>query len=249
MKLAFEQVDSGKTTWAATKGRAVYGLDKGKWRRITTGNHVTSGDSGVWLIRGSAIYFRTGIRKNRRLGLRWKRIPGGLKQIDSGPKGVVCGLNSGNNIYCRLGISSRVPWGKRWLHIPGKLKYISCGDYGHWGVNRGNKIYFRIGVTRSRPAGIRWKYISGRLTQIEAGQYGQVFGVNARKQLYVRLGVTEHRPWGRRWKKIKAVTLWSYVTVGKGVLFALSARKTLYRSNLGAVSGKLPHESISIYSV
>ena len=239
MGQAFQQVDSGRTTWAATKGRAVYGLGKGKWRRLGSGNHVASGGAGVWMIRGSAIYVRTGIKRNRRLGRGWRRVPGGLKQIDSGPKGIVCGVNSGNNIYCRLGISSRIPWGRRWLHIPGKLKYISCGDYGNWGVNRVDSIYFRLGVSRGRPGGIKWKHIPGKLSQIETGQNGLVVGVNKQKQMYVRTGITERRPWGRGWKKVKGTNTWSHVTLGKGVLFALSARKTLYKSSMGAVSGKL----------
>ena len=249
MKLAFSQVDAGKTTWGATQGKAVYGLDKGKWRKLSVGNHVTSGDAGVWLIRNGLIYIRTGARKNRRLGTSWRRVPGKLTQIDSGPKGIVCGVNKYQNIYCRLGIAARTPWGKSWLHVPGKLKYISCGDYGHWGVNKYNKIYFRMAVTRSRPGGIRWKYIPGRLSQIEAGQYGQVVGVNTRKQLYVRTGVTERRPWGTRWKKVKGMNLWSHVTVGKGVLLALNARHTLYRSTLQAAGGKLLLlNEISLYS-
>ena len=241
MKLAFKQVDSGKTTWGATQGKAVYGLDKGKWRRLSVGSHVTSGDAGVWLIRSGSIYIRTGIKKNRRLGISWKKVPGTLTQIDSGPKGIVCGVNKYQIIYCRRGIAARTPWGKSWIRIPGKLKYISCGEYGNWGVNKQNKIYFRMGVSRSKPGGIKWKYIPGRLTQIEAGQYGQVVGVNTRKQLYVRTGVTQHRPWGIRWRKVKGMNLWSHVTVGKGVLFALNARQTLYRSTLQAAGGKLSY--------
>ena len=238
MRQAFQQIDSGRTTWAATKGNAIYGLSKGKWKKLGTGKHVTSGDAGVWIIRGSYIYFRTGIKKKRRLGYSWKRIPGRLVQIDSGPKGIVCGVNNNQNIYCRLGISYRYKYGRAWLHVPGKLKYISCGDYGHWGVNKADKIYFRLGVSRSRPGGVKWKHISGRLAQIEAGQYGLVVGVNKQQQMYVRTGVSEHRPWGTGWRKVKGMNQWSHVTIGKGILFALNARKTLYRSSLQAVSGK-----------
>lgn len=238
MKMAFQQVDSGRTTWGATKGRTVYGLYKGKWNRLGSGDHVTSGDAGVWMVRGSLIFIRTGIRKNRRLGTGWKRVPGSLKQIDSGPKGIVCGVNSGGKTYCRFGISRRYPWGKRWLLVPGKLKYITCGAYGHWGVKSNNKIYFRTGVTRTRPGGIRWMRVSGRLSQIEAGQYGVVVGVSPDKKIYVRVGVTELRPKGTRWKKVKELNLWSHVTIRKSVLFALSTGKTLYRSSLEAVSGK-----------
>ena len=37
-------------------------------------------------------------------GLYWEKIPGNLKQIDSGPYNVVWGVNRYNRIFCRIGI-------------------------------------------------------------------------------------------------------------------------------------------------
>ena len=88
-----------------------------------------------------------------RVGKRWIQIGGRLKQIDSGPFGIVWGINRHHNIYCRIGITWRNPKGRGWRHVGGKLKYASAGEFGIWGVNRYNNIYFRYGVTRRRPQG------------------------------------------------------------------------------------------------
>ena len=88
-------------------------------------------------------------------------------QIDSGPCGIVYGVNRHHQIFCRTGISLRQPKGTGWVRVPGALKYVSCGVYGCWGVNRANQIWFRYGVNPNRCAGQRWQYISGSLSQLE----------------------------------------------------------------------------------
>ena len=88
-----------------------------------------------------------------RAGSRWIRIPGGLKQIDSGNFGIVWGVNRHNHIWCRTGIRWNRPQGTGWRRVPGGLKYVSVGERGVWGVNRANHIYFRRGVTRGTPQG------------------------------------------------------------------------------------------------
>ena len=97
------------------------------------------------------------------------KFSGLLKQIDSGPEGIVYGVNSNNNIYCRTGISHARPHGVSWKQVPGKLKYVSCGNLGCWGVSSGDFIWFRRGVTAEKCEGSRWQYVSGRLKQIEVG--------------------------------------------------------------------------------
>ncbi len=94
-------------------------------------------------------------------------IPGQLKQIDSGPKGIVYGVNSLNEIYCRKGIATGNPKGSTWHHVPGGLKYVSCGRYGCWGVNSVDDIYFRSDVTPQKCEGTSWVKISGGLAQLE----------------------------------------------------------------------------------
>jgi hypothetical protein len=153
-----------------------------------------------------------------------------LKQIDSGPRGTVCGVNRYDNIYCRIQITPRYKRGRKWVRIPGKLKYISCGEYGYWGVNKANYIYFREGVTRRNPSGIKWRRIPGKLNQLEAGQYGQVWGVNRGGRIYVRTGVTEQAPWGRGWKRVRTHKKWKRITIGIGSVFGVGKKGKVYRT-------------------
>ena len=88
-----------------------------------------------------------------RVGSRWLRIPGNLMQIDSGPFGIVWGVNRRQIVFCRTGITWRNPKGSGWCRIGGKLKYISCGELGCWGVSRNRHIVFRNGVSRRKPQG------------------------------------------------------------------------------------------------
>lgn len=189
MKEQFKQIDSRGATWAVDIRNKIYALSKGKWRKVPGGlNHVSVGKAGVWGIMGNRVFYRVKVTRKRPLGIRWKRIARGLRQIDSGPKGIVCGVNNGGAILCRIGINRLRPYGRAWTRVAGKFTYISCGDFGHWAVNKANQVYFREGVTRFRPAGVRWKLIPGALSQVETGQYGQVVGVSKQGQMFVRLG-------------------------------------------------------------
>ena len=94
-----------------------------------------------------------------------------LKQIDSGPAGIVWGVNKDDDIYCRDGIKNENPKGTDWKHISGKLKYVSCGPYGCWGVNSLDNIYFRRGVTAAECSGTGWVRVSGLLRQLEVSAY------------------------------------------------------------------------------
>ena len=89
-----------------------------------------------------------------RPGRSWYRIDGSLMQIDSGPFGMVYGVNSGRYIFCRTGITWKNPKGSKWRHVPGRLKYVSAGLLGLWGVTYHNYVYFRFGVSRRNPQGI-----------------------------------------------------------------------------------------------
>lgn len=234
MKKKFTVVDTGitRTPWAVNKRGKIFVLLKGKWTLVPGQvKHISSGKAGVWGVHGGGnIYYRSGLTRKNKKGVTWKQVPGKLKQIDSGPRGVVCGVNKYDNIYCRLQITSRTPSGKTWAKLPGKLKYISCGEYGQWGVNKANMIYFRVGYSRINPLGWTWKRIPGRLSQIEAGKYGQVWGVNSAGLLFVRTGVSEQRPWGKGWKRIKTKKSYKHVTVGIGAVFGVSRKRIVYRT-------------------
>ena len=78
-------------------------------------------------------------------GRSWVRVGGTLKQIESGPNGVVWGVNRWNNIYYRAGINKRRPLGTSWIRIGGKLKHISPGCIGVYGLNTRGYIYIYRG--------------------------------------------------------------------------------------------------------
>ena len=145
-------------------------------------------------------------------------------QIDSGPKGVVCGVNRKMNIYCRFGITDQVLTGTKWTRISGSLKYISCGAYGYWGVTQSNDIYFTAVVNG---ASTKWTKIDGSLTQIEAGPKGEVWGVNVNKELYTRIGVSQSLPSGVIWKKVGSKS-YASVTIGLDKLYAVDVGYTVF---------------------
>ena len=86
-------------------------------------------------------------------GRRWIGVGGSLMQVDSGPFGIVWGVNRRQNIFFRTGITWRNPKGNGLAPRGGRLKYISCGEFGCWGVNRRNKVFFSYGVSRKTPQG------------------------------------------------------------------------------------------------
>ena len=91
-----------------------------------------------------------------KVGSRWFRIAGSLTQIDSGPFGIVWGVDRSQNVFCRTGITWGNPKGSGWRSVVGKLKYTSCGEFGCWGIRTiaGEiHIMFRYGVSRAKPEG------------------------------------------------------------------------------------------------
>lgn len=235
----FSQIDTGVSTWAIRNPRYIYGLSAKKWKKIPGRLYsVVSGKAGVWGIATlHRIYFRLGVTKRRPFGTRWKKVGGSLKQIDSGPKGLVCGVSRLNKVFCRLQICRHAPYGKRWIYVSRPFTYISIGEYGYWTLNPAGQIYFRLGVSRSRPQGYNWKKIPGNLAQISAGQYGQVYGVNKQGKMYVRLGVTENRPYGASWKHLPSVKLWAQVSIGYSSIYTLDTARVAYRANPLAIGG------------
>ena len=218
------QLDSGVTTtpWGVGPNDAVYAFINGKTRKVGGRlMHVSSGDSGVWGVsRNYRIWRRKGITPRRTTGRRWRRISGGLKQIDSGPFGIVCGVNRHDSIYCRRGITRKRPAGNGWLSVPGKLMYISCGLYGHWGVNKNYQVYFRYGVRFGKPQGVRWKRVPGALIQIESGPDGAVWGTNMEGIVYTRRGISRRNRIGSSWRAIGKKRL-ATISVGLGYIFGI----------------------------
>ena len=88
-------------------------------------------------------------------GFKWHRVPGGLKQIDSGPIGRVWGVNKRNQVWCRKGITWKRPAGNRWKRVGGRFKHVSVGQYGVWAITPRNYIRYRIGIRRGVPQGTK----------------------------------------------------------------------------------------------
>lgn len=218
------QLDSGitNTPWGVDFNDGVYAFVSGKIKKVRGRlTHISPGEGGVWGVnRNNRIYMRRGITPQKVSGSSWVGIGGRLKQIDSGPFGIVCGVSQGDSIYCRRGITQRRPTGNGWIRVPGKLSYISCGLYGHWGINKNFRIYFRYGVSFGKPQGQRWKLIPGNLVSIESGANGVVWGVNLNGRVFTRLGISRGNPIGSTWKPIGRKHL-AAISVGLGYLFGI----------------------------
>ena len=105
----------------------------------------------VWGVDAeNRIFYRDGVTKDNTAGNEWLKVNGALKQLDSGPMDIVCGINYASNIYCRTGITESNPSGTKWQRMKGKLVYISCGDYGIWGVNKYHNVFFTTDIKAGR---------------------------------------------------------------------------------------------------
>lgn len=80
------------------------------------------------------------------LGTKWYRIPGSLKQIAAGPKGIVVGVDKARKIYYRAGVSSGKPMGTRWVRIPGRLNQVVAGCSGIFGLSMKGEIFRYRGI-------------------------------------------------------------------------------------------------------
>ena len=98
-----------------------------------------------------------------------------LKQVDSGPFGMVYGVNANKSIYCRVGVTKENPKGISWKKIPGKLNYVACGLYGCWGLDPLNAIWFLPRVNAEKCEGKSWKRVDGLLIQLEVWNINYLF--------------------------------------------------------------------------
>ena len=128
------------------------------------------GEAGVWGVdANNQAYIREGVTESHPSGMQWKLLSSSaLKQIDSGPRGIVYGVNRYNDVYCRLGITSDAPDGSGWKRVVGLLKYLSCNVLGCYGVNHLNQTFYRRGVNAENCEGNAWIRIYGlSMRQIE----------------------------------------------------------------------------------
>ncbi|CAB4025803.1 Hypothetical predicted protein, partial [Paramuricea clavata] len=233
---SLKQIDHGLSTavWGVNRHDAIYRLknDKLGWQRIAGAlTHVSAGEAGIWGVNGyEHIYYRIGVTENNPSGTSWKLIPGKLKQIDSGPSGIVYGVNIHDQIYCRTGIEYGNPFGTGWKQVTsyGRLKYVSCGVLGCWGVNSTDGIWYRSGITKENCVGAKWHDIPGKLKQIEVGAAGDVYGINSAGNVYRRSGISELRPMGSGWQRIQENG--SHITTGLNGLYLLINGQIHYSS-------------------
>ena len=136
-------------------------------------------------------------------GNYWEEIPGSLHQIDSGPFGIVYGVNKSNEIFCVRGITKANPMGMGLTLIGGyKFKYVSCGQYGCWAINLDNSLSFRTGVTATNCVGTAWLDVDGYFIQLDSGLTGSVYAISLELELYTRLGICAAKPTGEQWEKV-----------------------------------------------
>jgi hypothetical protein len=163
----------------------------------------------------------------------WKHVPGlKLKQIDSGPVGIVLGVTESNEVYQRSGVINSNRVGKKWVKIDARLSYVSCGALGCWGVDSTGHVYYIEGVLQDSCAGASMISIDGRMKQVEVGAIGDVYAINSHGNLHMRLGVSAQNVFGTSWKLLRGA---SYVTTGwtgqylvdNGVVYQSSGRMFL----------------------
>ena len=208
---SLKQIDHGLTTavWGVKHNGSIYRLEReiSTWKNVpgTTLKHVSAGKAGIWGVgRDDNIYYRVGVTESNPDGTLWLLIRDKLKQIDSGPAGIVYGVDAQDKIYCRTGIKSGNLFGTGWKQVTdyGRLKYVSCGVLGCWGVNSNEIVWFRSGVTKENCVGALWHQIDGSLKQIEVGEAGDVYGINSAGQVLRRTGISKSSPTGSGWKKV-----------------------------------------------
>ena len=213
----------------------------GSFKKVPGANikHVTSGEAGTWAVNtADTIYFRAGVDPQKPTGRTWQRIPGRLKQIDSGPSKIVCGVNRLNQVYCRTGISPSKQSGSGWTKLDGKMKYISCGALGHWAVDSKDQVRFRSGVKPNKPQGSSWAPVGKiKVQQIESGPDGAVWAVHIYKGVYTRLGIKPASPMGIKWKRFSKKKLVS-ISVGLGTLYGIDRNGKSFTGEASSFVGK-----------
>lgn len=200
-------------------------------------SHVSVGQGGIWGVNSQGQIMFAGPKSG------WQVVPGSLIQVDSGPAGVVYGVNKDHKIYFREGILPSVPMGTDWREVPGRLKYVSCGLFGCWGVNKHNHVYFRNGVTSTKPLGSKWTRIEDpvKLTQIEAGPGGIAAGLLPDGTVMIRTGVTRDVPYGEAWEKLDTFnTPVIHVTVALDKIYIITQHGDVYESLLEKSSDTKP---------
>ena len=117
----------------------------------------------------------------------WKKIPGGLKQIEVGKLGVF-GINKNDAIFYRTGTNNSYSSGTGWQRLPGSLKHISVGDSSIWGVSKHDRIYEMTDVVFDAEGKIsnpKWTRIQGGLDNVSVYS-GVIWGVSSADRIWFK---------------------------------------------------------------
>jgi hypothetical protein len=115
----------------------------------------------------------------------WRRVPGGLVQVDGKSASLAVGVNSAGDIYKgnSAGSWTKIGQGGRWASIgaDGTIWYISNSTDTQY-PGGGGSIFRYLGSPN------RWEKVSGSLIQISVGDAGNVWGVNANNDTFKYIG-------------------------------------------------------------
>lgn len=107
--------------------------------------YVTAGAYGIWYLDKDGDVFFSRYWKETD-GIRFDKIPGKFKQIDTGRHNEVYGIKKNGSVYRRHGVSGRNPTGSTWIFLSDtNLKSISSGNDGIYGVNQDGQIIRKDG--------------------------------------------------------------------------------------------------------
>lgn len=229
-----KQIDTGITNslWGLNDDGKPFVFDNVTWVPVSgIFTYVTSGQAGVWAVMANRdIFYREGISHLNPTGMKWKHVGGGLQQIDSGPAGVVYGIDENHDLLCRDGIKPGSPVGLLWTRIQGSYKHVTCGSKGCWALTTNKEVLYRFGIRPDFCKGKLWIPVPSpvKMKYIEAGSEGSLWAVSEAGEVWYRDGVDELHPYGQRWKKEGSGGGYNMVTVGLNGEYALKNSGDIY---------------------
>ena len=220
-----KQIDTGITSslWAVNDKDVSFVFNNVSWVPVGGAFHyVTSGQAGVWAVSTDRhVFYRDGINHLNPTGIKWTQVGhASLRQIDSGPTGIVYGIDEDRKLVCRSGIKPGKPTGSLWKRIRGIYRHVTCGPRGCWAITAKNMIVFRFGVRADFCRGTLWIPVPSpvEMRYIEAGSDGSLWAVSEeRGELWYRTGVDELHPYGQQWVKENSGDGSGYAAVTSGL--------------------------------
>ena len=229
------QIDTGiaDSLWGVDSRNFVYMYSNGQWELVDGKlKSVTAGESGVWGVAmdGSVVY-RTGIYSGNPKGTAWTTVPIAmkLKKIESGPRGIVLGIESSGSVVHQLQYQNDLPTGLAWPVLilvednkGDKATDVSCGSYACWVITTSGSMLVGKGLTPEAKLDYKWETLpsDAQIADITSGFGGSVWGVSLLREVYKRHGVTALNPEGNVWQKENGVTF-TAITTGLPGVFGL----------------------------